>query len=53
MVDVNDEHDEYYQAQDILLVDARKPDEQDAQVFKQSFQGPIQFYTTVYIKNGF
>ena len=36
MVDVDDEDDEDGHTQDVLLVDAGEPDEQDAQVLKQA-----------------
>ena len=52
MVDVDDEDDEDGHTQDVLLVDAGEPDEQDAQVLKQALQGTEQLHLTVYVEDG-
>lgn len=52
MVDVDDEDNEDGHTQDVLLVDAGEPDEQDAQVLKQALQGTEQLHLTAYVEDG-
>ena len=52
VVDVDDKNDEDYHAQNVLLVDAREPDKQNAEVLKQAFQGSIHLDLAIHVEDG-
>ena len=52
VVDVDDKNYEDRHTQNVLLVDAREPDKQNAEVLKQAFQGSIHFDLAVHVEDG-